>query len=62
MPPFDHLSDGAIAAVIGYVRSAWGNAGARPDGLKPLDARAVAAAREKEMAPEEVHAYRAKLK
>ena len=59
MPPFDHLSDAEIAAVIGYVRAAWNNAEMRPHDFVDVDERAVAQARHKSMKPGEVHAYRA---
>jgi len=59
MPPFDHLSDAEIAAVIGFVRAAWGNSGLRPQGFVDVDARAVAQARKERMKAAQVHAYRA---
>ncbi len=59
MPPFDHLSDAELAAIIGYVRASWGNAQLRPRGFADVDAKAVAKARGKPMQPAEVHAYRA---
>jgi mono/diheme cytochrome c family protein len=45
MPPFDHLSDAEIAAVVNYVRGAWGNAALRPAGFAEIDAADVARAR-----------------
>jgi mono/diheme cytochrome c family protein len=59
MPPFDHLSDAEIAAVVGYVRAAWSNAEMRPAGFVDIDEQAVAKARKKPMKPAEVHAFRA---
>jgi len=59
MPPFDHLSDVEIAAVVAYVRSSWGNAKLRPPGFADIDAAAVNEARQKPMKSKEVHAYRA---
>ncbi|HKI64405.1 MAG TPA: cytochrome c [Burkholderiales bacterium] len=59
MPPFDHLSDAEIAAVIGYVRAAWENAELRPAGFVDVDESAVKKARAKPMNNTEVHAYRA---
>ena len=59
MPPFDHLPDASIAAVVNHVRSAWGNDALRPTGMAELDAAAVAKARQQPMAAAEVHAYRA---
>jgi len=45
MPPFDHLADAEIAAVVNYVRGAWGNAALRPQGFTEIDAADVAGAR-----------------
>ena len=59
MPPFDHLSDAEIAAVIGYVRAAWNNAEMRPAEFVDVDENAVAQARRKPMQPVQVQAYRA---
>ena len=59
MPPFDHLSDAEIAAVIGHVRAAWNNAEMRPADFVDGDETAVARARPKPMQPSQVHAYRA---
>lgn len=59
MPPFDHLSDAEIAAVVGYVRAAWNNAELRPAGFVDVDAAAVKKARAKPMKNTDVHAYRA---
>jgi len=59
MPPFDHLSDAEVAAVIKYVRAAWNNAKLRPAGFPDVDAAAVKEARRKPMKPKDVHAYRA---
>lgn len=58
MPPFDHLSDAEIAAVIGYVRAAWNNAELRPAGFVDVDEVAVKKARARPMKSTEVHAYR----
>ncbi|MGA8260775.1 MAG: cytochrome c [Arenicellales bacterium] len=58
MPPFDHLPDAEIAAVITYVRAAWGNDGLRPAGFSDIDEAAVKDARSKPMEPRAVHAYR----
>lgn len=62
MPSFAHLSDAQIAAVIEYVRGAWGNDTLRPANMAPLDAAAVAQARTTAKTPAEVHALRASLK
>jgi len=59
MPPFDHLSDAEIAAVVGYVRAAWNNAELRPAGFVDVDEAAVKKARARPMKNTEVHAYRA---
>ena len=59
MPPFDHLSDAEIAAVLAYVRSSWGNEKLRPAGFVDVDAAAVTQARQKRMSAKEVHSYRA---
>ncbi len=61
MPPFGHLDDAHIAAIVKYIRSAWGNAALAPAGMAPLDAAAVKAARATEMTPQAVHAYRKSL-
>jgi mono/diheme cytochrome c family protein len=45
MPPFDHLADAEIAAIVNYVRGAWGNAALRPPGFTDIGAADVAAAR-----------------
>ena len=58
MPPFDHLSDAEISAVVGYVRAAWENAELRPAGFVDVDETAVKKARGKPMKSAEVHAYR----
>lgn len=57
MPSFGHLGDAEIAAVVNYVRSAWGNAG----GAASIDAKAVAALRAHPLSSADVHAYRAAL-
>jgi len=62
MPPCAHLSDGEIAAVVNYVRGAWGNDRLRPAGLAPLAAAAVAALRLKDMTAGQVFAARRRLK
>ncbi|WP_330960893.1 c-type cytochrome [Photobacterium sp. 53610] len=62
MPSFAHLSDAEVAAVINYIREAWGNDALRPADMSPLDDAAVATVRANEKTPDEVHAYRASLK
>ncbi len=59
MPPFDHLSDAEVAALVNYIRSAWGNERLRPAGLVDVDAAAVAQARQKRLRPKDVNDYRA---
>ncbi len=64
MPPLNNLlSDAQIAAVLAYVRGAWGNAALAPPDMEPADAAAVAKLRAlKDVTPDQVHATRAKLK
>ena len=57
MPPFDHLSDAQIAAVVKFVDDAFRNA-ARP--AADITAADVAQRRAQAMTPTDVHAYRAK--
>lgn len=57
MPPFGHLSNAEVAAVVNYVREAFGNAGPAPG----ITADGVARQRAKAMTPAQVHAYRAKV-
>lgn len=56
MPSFDHLSDAEIAAVVTYVRTAFGDASGAP-----VNAAAVARKRAQPMSPKDVHAYRASV-
>lgn len=58
MPPFDHLSDTEVAAVVNFVQRAWGNVA---PGGGAIDAAAVAAQRSRAMTAAEVLAYRANL-
>jgi mono/diheme cytochrome c family protein len=62
MPPFGHLSDAQIAAVIQYVQGAWGNAALRPKGAQAINADAIAGVRKKELKPAAVLAVRRSLK
>jgi mono/diheme cytochrome c family protein len=62
MPSFGHLSDEEIAAVLQHVRGAWGNDKLRPAGWMPIDAKAVAEVRKKNLTSAQVHAERATLK
>jgi mono/diheme cytochrome c family protein len=59
MPPFGHLSDDKVAAVINYVRNAWGNADLGGESAAPMTTDEVKAAREKGLSSQQVHAYRA---
>lgn len=61
MPPFDHLSDAEIAAVVRYVRSAWGNDKLRPAAFEPIEAGDVTALRKKALTSVQVHGARAVL-
>lgn len=58
MPSFNFLSDQEIAAVIGYVRRAWGNDANRPAAMRQLEPADIAAARKNKLDPRQVHAYR----
>lgn len=62
MPSFGHLPDAEIAAVVNYLRNAFGNdAKAHPD-IPEITAGDVAALREPTMDPDQVLALRASLK
>jgi mono/diheme cytochrome c family protein len=61
MPPFGHLNDQQIAAVVQYIRGAWGNAKLDTGRLANVDAAAVASARGKPMTPAGVFADRKDL-
>lgn len=60
MPSFSQLSDAEIAALVNYVRGAWGNTALRPPDMPPIDAETVTRARAKPMSSTAVHGYRAK--
>ena len=62
MPSFDFLSNAQIAAVLDYVRSAWGNSGLAPKDTKPIDAATVADLRKVKLEPAKVLALRRDLK
>ncbi|MGH8799832.1 MAG: c-type cytochrome, partial [Casimicrobiaceae bacterium] len=59
MPPFDHLPDAEIAAVLNFVRGDWSGP-TRREGAESVTPESVAAQRERAMTPAEVRAYRAK--
>lgn len=62
MPSFAHLSDRDIAAVIDYLRHNFGNEkNAHSSDMPMLKASDVKTARQEELSPEDVLAYRAKL-
>jgi mono/diheme cytochrome c family protein len=58
MPPFGHLSDAEIAAIVNYVRGAWGNDKLAPKDLKPLTPEKVAELRKQALTPAKVHELR----
>lgn len=62
MPPLSYLSDAEVAAVVNYVRSAWGNDKLQPAGMVPLDAAAVAQVRQQKIPADQVYARRQQLK
>lgn len=61
MPPFGHLSNAEVAAVVNYVREAWGEQkpAAAPVRVTP---EAVAAQRKRALTPAQVHDYRTQMK
>lgn len=59
MPPFDHLSDAEIAAVVTYVQSAWGNT---PPAGGAIDTATVAAQRSRALTAADVRAYRVRAR
>jgi len=61
MPPFDHLSDAELAAVINFLRNNFGNNAADHKGITPLSADTVKSLRNKSMTANEVLAYRNSL-
>ncbi len=62
MPPLDVLSDQEIAAVVNYVRDAFGNDALRPKTMPPVTPAMVAALRKQKLTSEQVFAYRKSLK
>jgi mono/diheme cytochrome c family protein len=61
MPPFAHLNDQQIAAVVGYIRAAWNNAKLDTGRTPKVDGTAVATVRAKQMTPAAVFADRKDL-
>jgi mono/diheme cytochrome c family protein len=62
MPPLGVLKDEEIAAVVRYVRTAWGNDARRPKSMQPVDAAMVAALRKNKATADKAFAYRQSLK
>ena len=54
MPPYGHLSDADVAAVLNYALTAWGNDKLLPKGFKPLTAEEVKALRATKLSPQQV--------
>lgn len=61
MPPFGHLSDEDIAAVLNYALTAWGNDKLLPKDFKPLTADEIKALRATKLNPQQVWENRKKL-
>ncbi len=61
MPSFAHLSDAEIAAVVEFVRTNF-NAELPPKDFKHLTAEEIKALRAKKLNPDQVRAYREKIK
>lgn len=59
MPPFGHLSDAEIAAVVGYIRGAGQQSKASP--VKPVTLELIAQQRKDSLSPSQVHARRQKM-
>jgi mono/diheme cytochrome c family protein len=62
MPPLNVLGDKEIAAVVNYVRSAFGNDALRPKSMQPVTPAMVAKLRKKNLTSDQVLAYRKSLK
>jgi mono/diheme cytochrome c family protein len=62
MPPLDVLNDEEIAAVVHYVRTAWGNGALRPKNLQAADAAMVAGLRKNKVSSAQVYTYRQSLR
>jgi mono/diheme cytochrome c family protein len=56
MPAFNHLSDAEIAAVVNFIREAWG----KESQMKPVTPELVAQQRKHALSPSEVHGRREK--
>src|SRR3546814_247643 len=57
MPAFGHLSDDDIAAVVNFIRNAWGNE-SRASRIEPVTPELVARQRERTLSPTPVNALR----
>ncbi len=57
MPALDHLSDAEIAAVVNFIRGAWGNE-TETSKIKPVMPELVAQKREQALSPTQVNALR----
>lgn len=55
MPPYGHLSDADVAAVLNYTLTAWGNAEHLPKDFKPYTAEEVAKERGLKLTPQQVY-------
>ena len=62
MPPLAVMSDEEIAAVVNYVRGAFGNDALRPKTMAPVTPAMVAGLRKMNLTSEQVFAYRKSLK
>ena len=62
MPPLNVMTDEEIAAVVNYVRGAFGNDTLRPKSMKPVTPAMAAALRKKNLSSEQVFAHRKSLK
>jgi mono/diheme cytochrome c family protein len=62
MPPLNVLGDRQIAAVVNYVRGAFGNDALRPKAMQAVTPAMVSALRKKKLGPEQVFAHRKRLK
>lgn len=62
MPNFAHMKDGEIAAILNYVRGAWGNDKGAPKDMAPLAAADVTRLRSESQSAKDVHALRESLK
>jgi mono/diheme cytochrome c family protein len=59
--PARPLTDPEVAAVIGYILSAWGNDALLPQGFVPVTAAEAAASRAEQLTPGQVHERRGQV-